>query len=170
MKPSRLAVALQLFVVFASGVVVGGLAYRLYSLRNQPAAGQGPVMAGRPGRGGGPSFRERYVQEMRERLKLSDQQVARLNEILETTGRRFFDAKKRTDMEIRKLQEDQQTQIRAMLDAGQRTEYENMIREREEQMKRDMERGRRPRGGPPGEGMPPGRPQGDRMPPGPGPR
>ncbi len=171
MKPSRFAVALQLFVVFASGVVVGGLAYRLYSLRSQPAAVQGPPMGGRPGRGG-PSFRDRYVQEMRERLKLSEQQVARLNEILENTGRRFFDAKKRSDMEIRKLQEDQQAQIRAMLDAGQRDEFEKMLREREAQIKRDIERGRRMmrQGPPPGEGGPPGRPQGERFPPGPGPR
>ncbi len=162
MKPSRFAVALQLFVVFASGVVVGGLAYRLYSLRSQPAAVQGPPMGGgRPGRGG-PSFRDRYVQEMRERLKLSEQQVARLNEILENTGRRFFDAKKRSDMEVRKLQEDQQAQIRAMLDAGQRDEFEKMLREREAQIKRDMERGRRM--------MRPGPPQGERIPPGPGPR
>lgn len=171
MKPSRFAVALQLLVVFGSGILVGGLAYRLYSLRSQPAAVQGPPMGARPGRGG-PSFRERYVQEMRERLKLSDQQVARLNEILETTGRRFFDAKKRTDMEIHKLQEDQQAQIRAMLDAGQRDEFEKMLREREAQIRRDMERGRRmrPPGPPQGEGAPPGRPQGDRFPPGPGPR
>jgi Spy/CpxP family protein refolding chaperone len=156
-KLSRFAVALQLFVVFASGVVVGGLAYRLYTLRNQAVAGQGPPMGARPGRGG-PSFRERYVQEMRQRLKLRDDQVNRLNEILETTGRRFFEAKKRTDMEIHKLQEEQQSQIRSMLDPAQRAEFENMIREREAQMKRDMERGRRPRTGPPGDRMPNARP------------
>jgi DNA anti-recombination protein RmuC len=86
-----------------------------------------------------------YVREMRERLSLRDEQVRRLNDILETTGRRFFDAKKRSDMEVRSLQEDQQAQIRAMLDSTQAAEFDRMLKEREEQMKRDWERGRRRR-------------------------
>jgi hypothetical protein len=158
-KTVRFAVALQLLVVFVSGVLVGGLAYRLYSLRKEPEIQQGPPPAGRPGRGGGAAFRERYVKEMRERLHLREEQVTRLNQILETTGRRFFDAKKRSDMEVRSLQEDQQSQIRAMLDPGQQTEFERMIQEREAQMRRDMERGRRMRPGPSPDDKPDSRPQ-----------
>jgi Spy/CpxP family protein refolding chaperone len=157
---ARFAVALQLTLVFASGVVVGGLAYRAYSLRSQPVAEQGPPPGGRPGRGGGgPTFRDRYVQEMRDRLRLRQEQVTQLNQILETTGRRFFDAKKKSDMEVRRLQEDQQAQIRAMLDPAQRAEFEKMMQEREAQMKRDFERGRRMRPMPPGGGGPETRPK-----------
>ena len=141
MKPLRFSVALQLFVVFASGILVGGLAYRVYTARS----GAPPMMMGPPmGRGGGPSFRDRWVNEMRERLELRDDQVRRLTEILEFTGRGFRDSKRRYDVDIKMLQDRQQTQIRQMLDSRQRTEYEKMLQEREEQMRRD--RGQR-RGG-----------------------
>ena len=141
MKPLRFSVALQLFVVFASGALVGGLAYRLYTSRPEaPLVMKAPPRP--PGRGGGPSFRDRYVNEMRERLKLRDDQIHRLNEILEVTGHGFREAKQRSDVEMRALQENQQAQIRAMLDPPQIAEYGKMLQEREEQMKRDRGRGR----------------------------
>lgn len=146
MRTLKFSVALQLLVVFVSGVLVGGLGYRFYAMRKEPAQlGQQtpPARAGRSG--GGPSFRQRYVQEMRERLSLREEQVRKLNDILETTGRRFTEAKKRSDVEVRSLQENQQTQIRAMLDPPQAAEFDRMLKEREEQMKKDRERGRRPR-------------------------
>ena len=144
MKPFRFSVALQLLVVFASGALVGGLAYRLYT--SLPEAQ--PVMKAPPrppGRGGGAVFRERYMKEMRERLKLRDDQVHKLSEILEVTGRGVWEARRRSDLEMRTLQENQQAQIRAMLEPPQIAEYEKMLREREEQMKRDRGRGRGPR-------------------------
>ena len=142
MKPLRFSVALQLFVVFASGSLVGGLAYRLYTtLPDAPPVMKAPPRP--PGRGGGGvSFRERYMNEMRQRLNLRDDQVHRLHEILEVTGRGFREAKQRSDLELRTLQENQQAQIRAMLDPPQIAEYGKMLQEREEQMQRDRGRGR----------------------------
>jgi len=81
---------------------------------------------------------------MRERLELRDNQIVRLNEILETTGRGVWDSKRRYDGDMKALQDKQQAQIRAMLDNPQLVEYGKMLQEREEQMKRD--RGQR-RGG-----------------------
>ncbi len=146
MTSLRLSVALQLFLVFASGAVVGGLAYRLYEKRMEVPEGPKMPMPPPPGRGGGPSFRERYVQELRDRLKLRPDQLSKLNEILEATGKKFFEARKRADMEVRALQEAQQAQIRALLDPDQAAEYDRMLREREEFMRRSRERmpGRRP--------------------------
>ncbi len=115
---------------------MGGLAHRLYTSRTaapQTMVGPPPLM----GRGGGVSFRNWFVNEMRERLELRENQIRKLDEILETTGRAFFDSKRRYDVDMKMLQDRQQTQIRAMLDARQRTEYEKMLQEREEQMKRD---------------------------------
>jgi len=144
-KPLRFSVALQLLVVFASGVLVGGLAYRLYSTLPEapPIVAKAPPAP--PGRRGGPSFRDRYVAEMRERLKLREEQVLKLNDILEVTGRGVWEARRRSDLEMRTLQETQQAQIRAMLDPPQISEYEKMLLEREAQMRRDRERGRGPR-------------------------
>ena len=82
---------------------------------------------------------------MRQRLQLREEQVLQLNQILEATGRKFFDARKRADVEVRSLQENQQAQIRAMLDPSQVIEYDKMLHEREEQMKRDWDKGRKRR-------------------------
>ncbi len=143
MKTLKFSVALQLLIVFASGMLVGGLGYRLYSSQPPSVAFKGGPK--RPGRGGGASFRERYVQEMKRRLALREEQVQKLNDILESTGRKFFEARKRADVEVRSLQENQQAQIRAMLDPPQIVEYEKMLQEREVQMKRDWEKDRKRR-------------------------
>ncbi|HSW51516.1 MAG TPA: hypothetical protein VLH09_15120 [Bryobacteraceae bacterium] len=140
MATRRLTVALQVLLVFASGALVGGLAYRLYLTRSVD-----PMVQKLPPRppDKGQRFRERYVEEMRSRLDLRADQVKKLEEIMDTTGRKFWDAKKRNDAEMRNLQENQVAQIRAMLDPPQVVEYERMLREREARMKRDREFGRR---------------------------
>jgi hypothetical protein len=139
-KRLRLPVALQVLLVFASGALVGGLAYRLYTTHSDsPIVRKGPPPPPERGR----KFRERYLSEMRTRLSLRNDQVKRLEEIMEATGRKFWEAKKRNDAEMKSLQEDQQAKIRAMLEPTQIVEYEKMLREREEQMKRDREMGRR---------------------------
>ncbi|MFB3778406.1 MAG: hypothetical protein ACE141_12385 [Bryobacteraceae bacterium] len=136
----QLSVALQVLLVFASGSLVGGLAYRLYLTRSEdPMVRKLPPPPPEKGR----RFRERYLSEMRSRLDLRDDQVKKLEAIMEATGRKFWEAKKRNDAEMRLLQEDQVAQIRAMLNPSQLSEYEKMLREREEQMKRDREFGRR---------------------------
>jgi Spy/CpxP family protein refolding chaperone len=82
---------------------------------------------------------------MRSRLNLNANQIKQLDDIMEATGRSFWEAKKRSDAEVKSLQEHQQAQIRAMLDPAQVAEYEKMLKEREERMRRDRERNpRRP--------------------------
>ncbi len=153
MKLFRLSVVLQLVLVFASGALVGSLGYRLYSTRRDA-----PPDA--PKRPPGPSdrvrkFRQRYIEEMRSRLNLRDDQGRKLVEIMDATGHKFFEAKKRSDEEIRALHEAQVAQVRAMLDPAQIPEYEKMLQEREKQMAQDRERGRRRR--PPPDSPPPPR-------------
>jgi hypothetical protein len=139
-KPFKLSVALQVLLLFASGALVGVLAYRLYSTHSEPPI----VRKGPPPPERGKKFRERYLSEMRSRLHLNAGQTKQLDEIMEATGRRFWEAKKRSDAEVRSLQEHQQAQIRAMLGPQQVAEYEKMLKEREERMReRDM-RGRTP--------------------------
>jgi hypothetical protein len=141
-KPFKLSVALQVLLLFASGALVGVLAYRLYSTHSDsPVVRKGPPPSPERGR----DFRARYVAEMRSRLNLSTSQIKQLDEIMEATGRKFWEAKKRSDAEVRFLQENQQAQIRAMLDPPQVAEYEKMLKEREERMRQDRERGMRGR-------------------------
>jgi hypothetical protein len=144
-RPVKLVVALQLLLVFASGLVVGGLAYRLYSttrdVADSPKRPPGPPDRGR-------QFRERYLQEMRSRLNLREDQVQKLIAIMDATGRKFFEVKKRSDADMKALHENQVAQIRAMLDPPQLAEYQKMLEEREKQMAKDRERGRKRRPGP----------------------
>jgi len=74
MKPTRLPIVLYLLLVFASGVLVGVFSQRLYSARVAKAACETKSE----------SYRQRYIEEMRSRLGLSNEQVVQLNAILDS--------------------------------------------------------------------------------------
>jgi len=148
-RPLKLTLVLQLLLVFASGSLVGALGYRLYSHRTDATEA-----VARPPR---PAFdpveaRKRVIDPLQKRLKLSPDQVQKLNAIFDTTNRRFWDSRKKAETETRKLMDpemgaihkDQVAQIEAMLDAGQVTEYRKMLDERQKLMEK------RGRGGPTG--------------------
>jgi len=159
-RPLKLTLVLQLLLVFASGSVVGALGYRLYSRRAALAEQQA-----RPPR---PSFdpvaaRNRWIEPLQTRLKLRPDQVQKLTDIYDSTGRRFGDARKKAEAETRRimdpemaaLHKDQIAQIEALLDAGQLTEYRKMLEERRKRMENrkntprpDRDRDRRPPPGP----------------------
>ena len=140
MRPFKLSVALQVLLVFASGAVVGGLGYRFYTRQYE----ERPPMEGRKRPDFG-EFRKKYVADMRSHLKLREDQVQKLSEIMDSSEHRFGDLRKRIDGEVRKqmsgdlkvIQQEQQDKIRAILDASQRTEYEKMLAERAKRMKHD---------------------------------
>ncbi len=118
MTRSRLSVTLYLLLVFGSGVLVGALGYR--------------YMAGTPHAPPRPSpeeFKRRYMEEMRTRLRLSDDQARLIETILDETREKYR-------AQMRAVQEEQTSRIRAVLDEWQRAEYEKMRQEREERRKR----------------------------------
>jgi hypothetical protein len=159
-RPLKLTLVLQLLLVFVSGSIVGALGYRLYSGRTVATDVQA-----RPPR---PAFdpvraRNRWIEPLRTRLKLSPDQVQKLNAIFDTTRRQFGEARKMAETETRKIMDprmdaihkDQVAQIEAMLDAGQVTEYRKMLEERRKMMEKrkntprsDEDRDRRPPPGP----------------------
>lgn len=142
MKRVKYWVVLQLLGVFASGLVVGAMAYRYYDLKQTPPGAQlkkeGPV-----------AFRARYIQTMRERLKLDEQQVRRLEQIMDASRKRVDELRRQADAEVRKLmapeveaiQKKQREDIEAILNEEQRAEYAKMLEERRVEMeKRRRER------------------------------
>jgi len=133
MKRSQLAVALYAVLTFASGTLVGVVGHRLYVTANTKEGG---------GRRSPDDFRKRYIEEMRSRLKLDDQQVSQLNGILDATRERFRQLRERERPEMDAIQEDQRTRIRAILSPAQQAEYTKFLEEREKRM-REMK-------GPPG--------------------
>ena len=78
MKRSNLSLILYLSLVFISGLLVGGLGYRLYTTE---ATAKAIVTENQ--RPSPEAWRTRYVAAMTERLELSDDQLLQLNAILD---------------------------------------------------------------------------------------
>lgn len=152
MRPIRLSVALQVLLVFAGGALVGGLGYRLYTRQHKESA---PI-EGRKG----PEprdFRKMYIAEMSSRLKLRQDQVQKLSEIMDSTEHRFRELRKsandevwkRLSPEMKTISDQQRESILAILDPSQQKEFEKMLTERAKTMERRGGRRFGPSGPPP---------------------
>jgi DNA anti-recombination protein RmuC len=130
MKFSRLNIALYICLIFASGVVVGVFANRLYRVSTVQADPR--------------EWRQEYVSEMTSRLKLRPEQVTSLNNILDETRSRFHQVHEKMRPEMDSIRQEQTAKIRDMLNDAQRAEYEKMRIERERKLKNQPQR----RGGP----------------------
>ena len=128
MSFSRTAIAGYLGLVFVSGIAVGGFSHRLYTASSVNAKGNAAVKP--------EEMRKKYVEAMRVRLSLSDDQVMQLNLILDETRGRYHDAQERTRPTLEAIHNDQTEHIRAILTPDQRTGYEQYRKEREEMHKR----------------------------------
>jgi hypothetical protein len=128
---SILGLGAWLLLVFASGVLVGVFGQRLYSAKVVNAGG-----GRRAGRPSPEEFRKHYVADMERRLKLNEQQVQQVNQILDETRVRFDAVREKLRGEMKPIQEDQQSRIRAILDPAQQAEYAKMLVEREQEQER----------------------------------
>ncbi len=84
MKLSRGAIALYVGLIFASGLVLGAFGERLYTV-SSVVARQRPDPE---------EFRKRIEAEYQSRLKLTPQQMSRLNVILDETHSRVEETRK----------------------------------------------------------------------------
>jgi hypothetical protein len=125
MKLSRAAIALYVGLIFASGAVLGAFGNRLYDASTSSAKStRNPE-----------EFRKRAVAEYRSRLKLNDEQVAKLNIIMDETRARVDDTRQKLHPAYKKIREEQQEKVRSMLTPDQQLEYDKMRKEREEREK-----------------------------------
>ena len=127
MKRSRLV--LSLFLVFASGLLVGSLGYRLYTTEAKAKA--------KTEKHWDPAeWRQRYTETMRTRLGLTDEQEAHLDTILDETKARFEALEEEVTQTSRPrkraIREQQVAAIKQMLTPEQLTEYEKLRREHAE--------------------------------------
>lgn len=125
--------ALYLVLVFLSGCLVGGFANRLYQMRSVSAS-----VRGRPS---SLELRKKYVTELRSRLHLSDNQVSKLQPILDATHRRVHEVMERHRPQMKAIEEDQARQVRTLLNPDQLTEFEKFRQEREKH-RREFEKSR----------------------------
>jgi uncharacterized membrane protein len=122
MRRTPWSVIISLLVVFCSGAVVGGFGHYLYTTKSVSAKTRPRSPE---------EYRQKYIKEMRGRLKMSDDQVVRLEAILDETRAKFREFRERTKPEMKRIQDDQVERIRGILNDAQRTEYEHMRQERE---------------------------------------
>ena len=99
MPKSRLSAFLSLLVVFLSGALVGAFAYRLAAV-NTVLTSNGA----RPPRPDPEEIRKHMDAEMRDRVKLDDDQISKFNKILDETHDEFDQIHKRANDETRAQQ------------------------------------------------------------------
>lgn len=137
MRLSRLAVALYVGLVFVSGVLVGGLGYRLYSIRTVSAKAATPTPA---------DFRRSYLNELHTRLKTTPDQGQKINDVLVDIGNQFDQMRKKMRSDVwdqmrpdrERLHSEQIDRINAILTPTQQAEYKAMRDERTRQHQQEQ--------------------------------
>jgi hypothetical protein len=141
MLKTKSSALLSLILVFLSGVLVGGVSYRLYMVNSVNSGGNPPGHG--PGKMDPEVVRQRRVQEMKEKVKLDEDQVAKLNVIYDSTRQQFEALKKRGDGEAHGIWEKQRDAVRAILRPEQLPLYEQHLKDLDEQRKRRMQEGKK---------------------------
>jgi hypothetical protein len=132
-KLSRMTIALYVGLIFASGAVLGVFGHSLYS-----------VTTVKSGISRAEEVRKKKLAEMQSRMKLSDEQVAKINSIYDETRAKFHEMHERNRPEIDALEKAQREKVRATLSPDQQAEYEKMLKEQDEHQKQNGGRGSGP--------------------------
>lgn len=127
MKRWNLPIALYLFVVFVSGAVVGALGYRTYK---PPAASSNTRVSPE-------EFRRQYLQEIKTRVDLTEDQLQKVNAILDETRTRFHDAREKHNQIIKQIGEEQRAKVRALLSSEQIPKVEQFWQDRDQRSKQN---------------------------------
>lgn len=129
MKLSRLTIALYVGLIFSCGAVLGVFGHSLYAVSVVKSSPKPE------------DVRKKTLNEMQTRMKLSDEQVSKINSVYDETRARFHEVRERYRPEMDKLQQDQRDKVRSILSSEQRAEYEKMLKERDEHQKQNGGRG-----------------------------
>ena len=121
MFDSRGPIWAYLLLVFAGGSVVGIVADRLYTVKAVSA----------DTRLSPDQWKQRYVDELKTRVRLNPDQVGKLNGILESTQQRMHDLHEREKPEMSAIHQEQVDKVHAILSPQQVLEYDKMREERE---------------------------------------
>jgi hypothetical protein len=130
MKRSNLLIGFYLVLIFASGIVVGAFVSRLYK---PPAVSSNGSVS--PRRQSPEEWRHQYVTELRTRLNLTDDQLTKLNQVLDEIGTKVHGERARHSQEMKSIREEHVSRVRAILTDEQRPVYEKWRQEREQRNK-----------------------------------
>ena|SRR6185437_1660422 len=123
MRVSRAAITGYLALVFASGAVLGAFGHRLYTVSTAP-----PQRIQRNPE----EFRKKQIEEYRQRLKLTDDQVAKLDSIMDETRARVDETRQKLKPAYEKIRIEQQQKFRDTLTPDQQAEYDQLRKERKQ--------------------------------------
>jgi hypothetical protein len=122
MPRTRITIALYLFLVFASGITVGLVSYRLYAANTASANNSPRSMS---------EFRKRYLDGMRTKVGVSEAQIVAITGTLDETKRKY-DALAAEEQPLHdKIQQDHINEVKALLNDQQKVAYDNWRAERE---------------------------------------
>src|ERR1700674_1922632 len=127
MKRWNPPIALYLFLVFISGAVVGALGYRTYK----------PPTASSNARVSPEEFRRLYLQEIKARVNLSDEQLQKVEAILEETRTRFHEARDKHNQIVKQIGEEQRAKMRSILAPEQLPKAEQFWQDRDQRNKQN---------------------------------
>jgi hypothetical protein len=129
MPKYKLSAVLSLLVVFLSGSVLGAVAYRLYAVNSV----QGVDVGRKQPRMSPEEFRKHYVEEFRTKVKMDDQQVATLQQILDETRAAGHKMREKMNAEGEAIQAAQVAKINAILRPDQLPLYAELRAEHKRQ-------------------------------------
>src|SRR3984957_15854463 len=106
MPRNRISIAVFLFLVFASGIMVGVVSYRLYATNTASANNTPRSMS---------EFRKRYLDGMRTKVGASEPQIAAITRTLDETKRKYDELAAEEQPLHDKIQQDHINEIKALL-------------------------------------------------------
>jgi hypothetical protein len=121
MKITRWTVAFYMALVFLCGGVVGAFSHRLYTVS---------AVSANVGQRNPEEYRKKYMADMKDRLKLTDDQAAKLGTIMDETRMRFRATRDSIEPEMQKIRDDQRQRISEMLSPVQLDEWQKIVTER----------------------------------------
>ena len=127
MNFSRAAIAAYVGLIFASGAVLGFYGNRLYVASQASDKPQG--------RPNPEEFRKRLIDTFRDRMHVTDEQVVKLNAIMDETRSRVEETRHQMKPAYQKIHEEQDQKIREVLTPEQRVEFDKILKERQEHQK-----------------------------------
>lgn len=143
MPRAKLTAALYLSVVFLSGAMVGAFVYRLYMVQTVLSTRIDPA----PRRLGPADWRKHFIDDMKAKVKVDEQQVTQLGQIFDQSGdemrelhakRKPEDQRRRTEDQA--LQNQMVEKINAILREDQKPLYQQLREEREAERERERKR------------------------------
>lgn len=137
MLKTKTSAVLSLLLVFASGALLGILGYRVY-LTNQANAAKEQPKKREPR-----DWRTHFLADLKQKLKLNDQQAASLDRIFKDTDQEYRTNFSQWNQSMNRIQESLVARINSLLSPEQQALYKQFRDERE----RERERRRPP--GPP---------------------